>query len=258
MYIKGMAEIAPITIKYVCYNNERINELTNKSKEEIDKYFKENTKYKIGTKKKIAIIDVTHRPSDKRYVLLFVCKTYSINENRDLYTSNTDYYYSTQYKKEEAKEFNFNNFQHILNTLKDSEQINDVSTINKLYVYYKGKQMPDIEGNTNEEIQTEIKKRMKPPKQDKEIRLVSVNFGATMPSYLSVIFATYTIQPTLNMTRTALSRTHSITYSYEEYKHYGFKKWHIERYCEMLDDKQMEVRMKHARDALDPVMVYAF
>lgn len=252
-----MEEIQPITINYVFYNNERINELTNKSQEEINNYIKNNNKFTVGTKKKIAIINVIHAPSNRRFMLKFICYTFSINENRELYKSDTDYDYSTDYSKTDLENHKYNNIENIILTLKESDKINKILPLDKHYLYYRGKRIPDIVGKSTKDLEEVVKKKMKPPKQTKDVIVVFTRYAPRASgSTLTTHFAVYHLLPSLELKRGILDRTHSIAYTRAEIEHYGYKEWHIERFCEMIEGKQMEVRMKNASDALDPIMVH--
>jgi hypothetical protein len=74
-------KLFPVTINYVYYNNKRINELTNRTFEEVTKLVKHIEKISTDDEdNKITIVKVLYNPTVERCAMEIYCQVYTLNK----------------------------------------------------------------------------------------------------------------------------------------------------------------------------------
>ena len=121
------------------------------------------------------------------------------------------------------------------------DKINKILNLSNFHVFYKNKQLKQLESPTLKNLKSEIKKKVSNPKTEKKIFIVSLSYKPESKNkVLTIICTQYTLDTDLNIFLNSDDSSVTITYSNEELENNYFELYHIKKIINALKKNKID------------------
>lgn len=121
------------------------------------------------------------------------------------------------------------------------KKIDSILNTKYYHIFYKNKELKPLAQETIKDVEKAIKENINPPKTDKKIFIIRLNYKPNSDKKKIIINCSQrTISPKLKLVKHDDDDSFSITYSAEEYKKYKFSLDHIKKIINKIKKDELD------------------